>query len=88
MKREYVMRQPLCDVEPRNEREWNMLELVYFGASVLKRITNYPDLCKHKEEMAEFRKRCRSFLVTAAEQIKKRRDLGDPVLSRLSMFWN
>lgn len=86
MKRDSVMKQPLGNVEPRNEREWNMLEQVYLGASVLKRVTSTPDLYKDRDKMTEFRKKCRAFLVTAAEQIKKRLDFEDPVLSRLSVL--
>ena len=37
----------------------------------------------HRGQITEFRKKCRSFLVTVAEQIKMRLDFGDPTLSRL-----
>lgn len=53
---------------------------------MLKRVTSTPDLYKDRDKMTEFRRRCRSFLVTAAEQIKKRLDFEDPVLSRLSVL--
>ncbi|KAK8402583.1 hypothetical protein O3P69_000755 [Scylla paramamosain] len=49
---------------------------VYLGASVLKRTEN-PALYNDRAKMKEFRLRCRSFLITAAKEIKKRFDFGD-----------
>ena len=45
------MKQPLGDIEPRSESEWNMLEQVYLGASVLKRITSSRDMYKDRDHI-------------------------------------
>ncbi|KAK4326986.1 hypothetical protein Pmani_002537 [Petrolisthes manimaculis] len=86
MNRDYVMKRSLADVDPGEEREFLMLEQVYLGASVLKRTVENVAMYNDRARMKEFRLKCRSFLVTAAKQVKKRYDFGDPVLSRLSML--
>ena len=55
----YIVKTALSKVDPRYEREFLMLEQVYLGASVLKRITDNPELSKQKKEMYEFRINCR-----------------------------
>ncbi|KAK4325381.1 hypothetical protein Pmani_004038 [Petrolisthes manimaculis] len=86
MNRDHVMKISLADLNPRNQREFLMLQQVYLGASVVKRTAESPDLCMKKEEMARFQTNCRAFLITAAEQIKKRFDFGDDILSKLAVL--
>lgn len=86
MNHEYIVKTMLSKVDPRYQHEFLMLEQVYLGASVLKTITDNPELSKQKKEMYEFRFHCRLFLIVAAEQIRKRFNFGDEVLSRMHML--
>ena len=86
MNQGHVMKKNLANTVAGDEREFLLLEQVYLGASVLKRTTKNPALYNDSTKMKEFRLKCRSFLVTAAKEIKKRLDFGDPVLSRPSLL--
>lgn len=52
---------------------------------MLKRKTENPALYNDRAKIKEFRLKCRSFLVTAAKEIKMF-DFADPVLPRLSLL--
>ncbi|KAK4312026.1 hypothetical protein Pmani_016519 [Petrolisthes manimaculis] len=82
----YMNRAYVSNIDPRNEREFLMVEQVYLGASVIKRLSENPNLERNKEELITFRVKCRAFLVTAADQIKRRFDFNDKVLSNLSVL--
>lgn len=69
--------QSLSDVDPRNQREFVMLEQA--GTSVAKITAERPNLYMGKEEMVRL-----VFLPTTAEQIQRRFEFGDNILTKLS----
>lgn len=85
MKREYVARTPLQDVDPIATEEYVPLENLYLGVGVMKQMQE-AEVLRYPELMTDFEKRCRDFLSTGCTQIKKRYDFADTVLSMITVL--
>lgn len=83
LKRNYVVQNDLSSVRPDNGEHHLPDNQLYLGAQVLKCI-NVPELANKNEEKKHFFKSCRHFLQTAALELKKRYNMDDPVLSKLT----
>lgn len=85
MKREYVLKTPLAELDPMcNSQIKNQCE-IYFGVKIMNHITLdcikiRPDLLK------EFYTKCIEFLKVSCYQIKKRYNFADPVLPLLNIL--
>lgn len=70
LKRDYVMKTNLCDVDPKNGQYHLVDSQLYLRVQVTK-YANTPEVLKKKEQRQYFFTQCRNFLQTAAIEIKK-----------------
>ncbi|XP_063217307.1 uncharacterized protein LOC134528039 isoform X2 [Bacillus rossius redtenbacheri] len=83
MKRDYVMKTPLEEVDPALEKYHLPDTEMYLGVKVLQHIDK-PEITSKPDIRCHFFHRCRTFLTVAAQEIRKRYNMNDPVLSKLS----
>lgn len=85
LERSYVMQTELGAIDPaRHEKQLNNNQL-YLGVGVATGI-NHPDIMSKPEKKKEFFQRCRKFLEVGAQEIKKRWNFSDPVMSTIHML--
>ncbi|XP_066947073.1 protein FAM200B-like [Macrobrachium rosenbergii] len=83
MDRTYVMKTDLSTVNPeRHDRHLSDSQM-YLGVKVMQGLNN-PSIQEKKAQQQEFFQRCRSFLVVACTEIKKRYNFNYGVLSKLN----
>jgi hypothetical protein len=85
MKRDYVMKTNLSQINPANESQFLSPSIMYLGVNVLNALQD-EDICKEKGKVDDFMVRCRSFLVITCQELKKRYDFDDPVFSKLHIL--
>jgi len=85
MKRDYVLRTDLSSIQPNNGQHHIFDSQMYLGVMVQEHI-NKNNLIKNKEKLKYFYNHCRQFLQTSAIEIKKRYDMNDQVLSKISIL--
>ncbi|KYN50097.1 hypothetical protein ALC62_00125, partial [Cyphomyrmex costatus] len=82
MKRDYVMKTPLSDINPYKEDECIPNSQIYVGIKVFQ-VMNDENEIINKKEKEEFLWRCKEFLKISARQISKRYDMQNSVLQKL-----
>ncbi|XP_066983819.1 uncharacterized protein [Macrobrachium rosenbergii] len=83
MDRTYVMKTDLNTVNPERRDRHLSDSQMYLGVKVMQGLNN-PSIQEKKAQQQEFFQRCRSFLVVACTEIKKRYNFNDGVLSKLN----
>ena len=73
----------LKDIDPSDERMFSPLENIYLGVNVNNA---FGILIKDKREICNVKQRCRSFLIAACLEIKKRYSFGDVVVPKLGLL--
>lgn len=86
MERTYVMNTDLEHINPSNETYLlKPIANMYLGVDVLNEISK-PEIVKNSELLNFFYLKCRAFYTMLCEQIKKRYDFKNSVLSSLTIF--
>ncbi|XP_051168521.1 uncharacterized protein LOC127286207 [Leptopilina boulardi] len=85
MKRNYIHTTPANEINPTDESKWLPLNQLYLGIAVSNQLL-LPELIQRPEVVHDIKFRCRLFLITLCDQLKKRFDFDDPVLMRLKLF--
>lgn len=83
VKKEYLDRVPIKNIEVADPRNFIALEKIYFGAKAEILMSNENI---DRNELHNFRVHALGFYVMLAEQIKRRFNFDDPVLSFVSYF--
>lgn len=79
----FSLRTSLTEIDPNQQDMYSPLANLYMGVKVSEQL-KHPRITP---EMAdEFRQRCRSYMVTLCNGIKKRFDFGDPLLQALPVL--
>ncbi|XP_071567430.1 protein FAM200A-like [Temnothorax nylanderi] len=82
MKRDYVMKTSLADINPCKEDEFIPISQIYLGVKVLQAMNDQNNNFQQNEKK-DFFWRCREFLKISAQQISNRYDMQNPVLEKL-----
>lgn len=77
----YVHKTELHNIDPNNISQFIDMKHLYFGIRVMQNIDKL-----NQKQRDDFCIRCRQFLIVSASEIKKRFDLSDDILSKMSMF--
>lgn len=85
LKRDYVMRPNLGEIDPESQHHQLHNAALYLGVKVYELLKN-PDVVSHPADTAQFFSCCKNFYKVAATEIKKRYNMEDPVLSQLQVF--
>ncbi|KAB0790621.1 hypothetical protein PPYR_14935 [Photinus pyralis] len=83
MDRVYVQTTPVESINPNDSSKFISVNNMYLGVNVLNHL-NDTDVKSSPQLEQDFRLRCRQFLITACEQIKKRFDFRDGILKFLT----
>lgn len=79
------MRTDLSKIEPVNGQYHLPQTQMYLGIKV-HQLINTPIFKDKTQELAHFFDRCRKFLIKSAEEIRKRYNMSDPILSKLTIL--
>ncbi|XP_022182197.1 uncharacterized protein LOC111042013 isoform X3 [Myzus persicae] len=82
LKKDYISRTPLNEINPKNSMYQLINNQLYLGISVM-RYKEKPEIVKDQHRLKDFYEKCRQFLQAATVEIKKRYNMNDPVLSKL-----
>ncbi|KAL0830023.1 hypothetical protein ABMA28_003481 [Loxostege sticticalis] len=77
MSRDYVNQTEICSIDPENSQHF--LPQMYMGVKILTE-TEKPNITNQKDLLNEFNTRCRKFLITSCNEIRKRYDFSDKIL--------
>ncbi|XP_050063107.1 uncharacterized protein LOC114121778 [Aphis gossypii] len=85
LKKDYVFRTPLNDINPKNGQYQLINSQLYLGINVLRH-KEKAEIVNDPSRLKDFYEKCRQFLQSATVEIKKRYNMSDPVLSKLKML--
>lgn len=85
MKRAYVAKTPLHEIDPAATEEYEKLENIYLGVGVMKQLQE-AEVLRYPELISDLKKRCCDFLSTGCVQIRKRYDFGDNLLAMIAVL--
>ena len=85
VKREYVAKTKLGEIDPTEEENFVPIENLYLGVVVMKFLQR-DDVKNHRRWILDFKTRCRDFLKTFCVQMQMKYDFEDPVLSSISIL--
>ncbi|KAI5633181.1 hypothetical protein NE865_14133 [Phthorimaea operculella] len=85
LRRDYVMRPNLSEVDPASQQHQLHDAALYFGVKVYE-LMKHQDVVRRPAEITQFYSHCKNFCQTAATEIRKRYNMDDPVLSKLQVF--
>lgn len=77
----YVHKTNLSDIDPNNASEFINLNELYLGVRVAENINKL-----NRQEKDDFCIRCRQFLIVSCNEIKKRFDFKENILSQKAIF--
>ncbi|KAL0829677.1 hypothetical protein ABMA28_003183 [Loxostege sticticalis] len=77
MSRDYVNQTEICSIDPENSQHF--LPQMYMGVKILTE-TEKPNITNQKDLLNEFNTRCRKFLITSCNEIRKGYDFSDKIL--------
>jgi len=85
MKRDYVARTKLSEIQPNREDEFLPLENMYFGVEVMKDLQK-EEIFKNAIELTDFSVRCRAFMAKLCQGVQDRYAFDDPLLSSIKLL--
>lgn len=71
MRRDYICKTPVNDINPKDESKWLLMNQLYLGVGVMNRFL-LPELSSKKEVVQDVKTKCRLFLVILCTQMKQR----------------
>lgn len=88
MKRDYVLKTNLSDINPKDKTKYLNDTEIYLGVAVYNELNTPKNLERHDYEHLKknFIDRCKEFLSTGCRQIQLRFDFNDKVLSDISIL--
>ncbi|KAJ2954866.1 hypothetical protein O0L34_g3184 [Tuta absoluta] len=85
LRRDYVMRPNLSEIDPASQQHQLHDAALYFGVKVYE-LMKHQDVVRRPAEIAQFYSHCKNFCQAAATEIRKRYNMDDPILSKLQVF--